>query len=469
MHDDNLSPEELARRLDAALGDTGGGRAGSRRAPSWDEHPMVQAARWLSEAPPPALSADAANRIRGRVLAAARETAAPHRPLVIRILTVVASRAAAALLILVIAGLVALPAAANSLPGEPLYSVKQGIESIELLLASDASAQASVTLTHAGRRLDEAERMLSQGRLDAELLSTALETLARAGEIATEAALDPAEIQAMQNRAREIENGVIAVATLAASTDNIAQATIDQITMGLQNIRETPNPLLPPPVSMLSTTATPTLTPTLTPSAAATATEAPTTTNTPSVTPSDTASPTAPKTPSPTPTDTDALLQAVVPTGDNTDNLTEPFEIVFLDEEQNGVLSAGQQINVRTGPGTSYDILTAVDPGTAVTALGTNEAGDWFYLRLNDGHTGWVAEFLVTLTGSGSPVGRPTQSSSADEPGSDDQCDLPGSACDAPGQKDNPPPGQGGSPPGQGDDPPPGHGGDPPGQGGGRP
>ena len=48
--------------------------------------------------------------------------------------------------------------------------------------------------------------------------------------------------------------------------------------------------------------------------------------------------------------------------------------------------------NVRSGPGTTYDVAGSVTTGSALTIVGRNAAGDWY--RLSDGT--WIAAFLVT-------------------------------------------------------------------------
>jgi uncharacterized protein YgiM (DUF1202 family) len=52
-------------------------------------------------------------------------------------------------------------------------------------------------------------------------------------------------------------------------------------------------------------------------------------------------------------------------------------------------------LNVRTGPGVSYGILTAVQQGQQVTLLGRNAAATWVQVRLASGHTGWLNAFFI--------------------------------------------------------------------------
>ncbi len=51
-------------------------------------------------------------------------------------------------------------------------------------------------------------------------------------------------------------------------------------------------------------------------------------------------------------------------------------------------------LNMRAGPGTDYDVLGKVPAGTGVTALGANEDGSWVVVNY-DGKYGWLkTEYL---------------------------------------------------------------------------
>lgn len=52
-------------------------------------------------------------------------------------------------------------------------------------------------------------------------------------------------------------------------------------------------------------------------------------------------------------------------------------------------------LNVRTGPSTAYQVITAVPRGTRLTVLGRNEANTWIAVRLEDGREGWVTRSLT--------------------------------------------------------------------------
>jgi hypothetical protein len=109
-------------------------------------------------------------------------------------------------------------------------------------------------------------------------------------------------------------------------------------------------------------------TPTLTP------TEAPTDT------PTATATPTATRTPTPTDTFTPT------PT---------PLPIA--------VVSAQQAVNVRSGPGTNFQPVGTLQPGTRVLVLGASEDGEWLNIVLEDGSNGWVSASLLSIEPTPTP------------------------------------------------------------------
>jgi uncharacterized protein YraI len=57
-------------------------------------------------------------------------------------------------------------------------------------------------------------------------------------------------------------------------------------------------------------------------------------------------------------------------------------------------------VNVRTGPATTYPVIRSVPAGTEVTILGQDATGTWLLIQLSDGIQGWMARFLTNFTGS---------------------------------------------------------------------
>jgi uncharacterized protein YraI len=60
-----------------------------------------------------------------------------------------------------------------------------------------------------------------------------------------------------------------------------------------------------------------------------------------------------------------------------------------------GVITGTQNINVRTGPGTGFPVVSSVGPGQAVAVISQDAA--WTNIRLPDGVEGWIASQFVRL------------------------------------------------------------------------
>lgn len=64
----------------------------------------------------------------------------------------------------------------------------------------------------------------------------------------------------------------------------------------------------------------------------------------------------------------------------------------------------GNSVNIRTGPGTNFPVVTKVNKGETVTIK--EQAFGWYKVVLSGGTTGWVASWLVN-TGSGTVPSAP--------------------------------------------------------------
>jgi uncharacterized protein YraI len=53
-------------------------------------------------------------------------------------------------------------------------------------------------------------------------------------------------------------------------------------------------------------------------------------------------------------------------------------------------------VNVRTGPGVAYSIITALSRGSVVELLGRNASSSWAKVRLANGTTGWMNAYYLT-------------------------------------------------------------------------
>lgn len=61
-------------------------------------------------------------------------------------------------------------------------------------------------------------------------------------------------------------------------------------------------------------------------------------------------------------------------------------------------------INVRSGPGTEFGAVAALNPDEAVDIVGKNMAGDWWQVTVASGATGWVFGQLLQTSGDVSSV-----------------------------------------------------------------
>jgi len=73
--------------------------------------------------------------------------------------------AGACLATLMVASLTAAAASGSSLPGDPLYALKLGVERAQLATTFDSGARARLQLQFADVRLDEAQRLFALGRV----------------------------------------------------------------------------------------------------------------------------------------------------------------------------------------------------------------------------------------------------------------------------------------------------------------
>ena len=60
----------------------------------------------------------------------------------------------------------------------------------------------------------------------------------------------------------------------------------------------------------------------------------------------------------------------------------------------------GDGLQVRIGPGTTYEVTTSLAEGDEVDVLGRDEMGDWVKVRLDNGEEGWVTSEFVDVEGN---------------------------------------------------------------------
>lgn len=52
-------------------------------------------------------------------------------------------------------------------------------------------------------------------------------------------------------------------------------------------------------------------------------------------------------------------------------------------------------INIRSGPGTSFEVIGTLERGETAAVLARTQASDWFLIRKDNGLTGWVAANVI--------------------------------------------------------------------------
>ena len=64
-------------------------------------------------------------------------------------------------------------------------------------------------------------------------------------------------------------------------------------------------------------------------------------------------------------------------------------------EQPSYTVTPDNNLNMRAGPGTDYDIVSKLPAGTGILALGTNEDGSWIVVNY-DGKYGWIKTEFVS-------------------------------------------------------------------------
>ena len=89
------------------------------------------------------------------------------------------------------------------------------------------------------------------------------------------------------------------------------------------------------------------------------------------------------------------------PTSTPAADVAAPPQLGYIEPVMATVASEDARLNVRTGPGTAYDLLEKVDPGAEFVALARSEFGDWIQIALPETveGSGWVATEFLNLSG----------------------------------------------------------------------
>jgi uncharacterized protein YraI len=99
-----------------------------------------------------------------------------------------------------------------------------------------------------------------------------------------------------------------------------------------------------------------------------------------------------PVTPAPSPTPTRVLdnPEANAPTENLPANPPQPAI--------QAQLIAPGPVNIRSGPGTDYEIIGTLNANTAMPIIGRNTDASWWQIKFADGTTGWVAAAVVSAS-----------------------------------------------------------------------
>ncbi len=129
--------------------------------------PLVSLALELRQLRPPAPDPAVRLRVRNRMLTAAAERRASWLRPFARWLSPRPALRLAAVLAVATTGLLGVVTAVadNSLPGEPLYGVKRGVEQARIAVTLDGAENTRLQLQLAERRLEEAQRLIDQDRV----------------------------------------------------------------------------------------------------------------------------------------------------------------------------------------------------------------------------------------------------------------------------------------------------------------
>lgn len=96
-----------------------------------------------------------------------------------------------------------------------------------------------------------------------------------------------------------------------------------------------------------------------------------------------------------TDTTTDATGAATVSAGVQNAEATESTGASIMVTVQ----TAGANLNVRSGPGTGYDIIAKVRPGDTFPARALDDSGSWVQIEWAEGQSGWVSTGYVEFDG----------------------------------------------------------------------
>lgn len=87
----------------------------------------------------------------------------------------------------------------------------------------------------------------------------------------------------------------------------------------------------------------------------------------------------------------------IEPVGEITE--TADYQASLRRAETDYFVTAYRRVNVRMGPGTDYDILGVLIPGDTADIIAISDNAEWLQIDFDE-QPGWVAYFVVTITGA---------------------------------------------------------------------
>ncbi len=127
-------------------------------------------------------------------------------------------------------------------------------------------------------------------------------------------------------------------------------------------------------------------------------TPAPTLTPLPSDTPVATPTPEPSATPAPTSTGTSVPTSTAAPTDTPRPSATAaPPTATPAPPQVTAIVIASQGVNVRSGPGTTFQPIGSLPTGAQVAVIGRSGDAGWIQVRLDDGREGWISAPLLQI------------------------------------------------------------------------
>lgn len=399
---DKRDESELDRQIDAVLSSPEHIQQAAQ-----GEDPLLRHAARLAHRPHPALSAEARARIHARIL---RQPARLRQP----DYSLLAQRLIAGFVLVILLAFASLPASAASVPGDLLYPVKLGWESAELALARNPVVAVRVLLVQANRRLDEQQTLYARTRIESRLFEQTLEKLSAA--VSALQVVQPAAAQALRTDLGSTYQRLQFVLQSAETQALIATSSYqDYAAMAEAVVSRAELPVVAA-VTLSQPESSPAPQPTAQPTELQSAAQA-TSTPAPDV---------AEMTAEPQPAVAEITAEAQTAAALDLPDLSTPYA------GQPAFIYARHVVNVRSGPGTGYLVITTLQPDTAVSVISSDDLNEWLQIEMANGMTGWIAAYLLTLEPSSAEIVNVIPTA---QPGMQFGCDQPGNACNAPGQQ----------------------------------